>query len=123
MIAGICTHCARRGADFVISETYYSALELGKQALGALGKSEADAERLAAAFDQAEERGREALYEQWLKKGEGERYSRDFQALFIELEEALEELMHADEAAAQPFDEASDAREAVDTPREMPTGA
>ena len=111
------------GADFVISETYYSALELGKQALGALGKSEADAERLAAAFDQAEERGREALYEQWLKKGEGERYSRDFQALFIELEEALEELMHADEAAAQPFDEASDAREAVDTPREMPTGA
>ncbi|MDP5054166.1 MAG: cation:proton antiporter, partial [Congregibacter sp.] len=81
------------GADWVVSETYYSALQLGKQALRALGYHPFRAENLSASFDKAEARGRDALYEQWLKKDEGERFGLGFQSLYIELEEALHGLM------------------------------
>lgn len=84
------------GADWVISETYQSALETGKQALRALDYHPFTAEKLAAAFDAAEARGRDALYEEWLQKGEGERMGRRFQTLFIELEESLQGMMHND---------------------------
>lgn len=81
------------GADWVVSETYHSALQLGKQALRALDYHPFRAENLAASFDKAETQGRDALYEQWLKKDDGERFGRGFQSLYIELEEALHGLM------------------------------
>jgi CPA2 family monovalent cation:H+ antiporter-2/glutathione-regulated potassium-efflux system ancillary protein KefC len=77
------------GADRVIVETYYSALETGKQALRALGVHPFRSEQLARTFDRADRAGRDALYEAWLEKDEGERYGRSFRRLFIELEESL----------------------------------
>lgn len=84
------------GADWVVSETYHSALELGKEVLRSSDFHPFQAEKRVAAFDEAEHRGREKLYEAWLQKGEGERYGRGFQSLYIELEEALAQLMDRD---------------------------
>lgn len=100
------------GADIVISETYYSALQLGKHALRALGKEASEAEKLARAFDRAESHGRESLYKHWLEKPDGERFGRGFQALFIELEAELAKQMHsgvdAQEASAEAQPPASE---------------
>ena len=84
------------GAHWVVSETYYSALELTKHALRGLDYHPFRAEKLANAFDTAETRGRDQLYEHWLEKDEGERISRSYQTLYIELEEALGTLMGRD---------------------------
>jgi voltage-gated potassium channel Kch len=81
------------GADWVVSETYHSALQLGKHALRALQYHPFRAEKLTAAFDRAEDEGRDALYAEWLKKDDGERFGRGFRSLYIELEEALAGLM------------------------------
>jgi hypothetical protein len=59
---------------------------------------------LAAAFDQAEARGRDALYQAWLGKDDGERFGRDFRSLYIELEEALQTLMRSDRDAGRECD-------------------
>jgi hypothetical protein len=72
------------------------ALQTGKQALRELDYHPFTAEKLAAAFDSAEMTGREALYEAWLQKDEGERYSGSFRSVFIELEEALGRVMSHD---------------------------
>lgn len=82
------------GADLVVSETYYSALYLAENALRALGSHPLEAQKRAAVFDVAEAQGRDALYETWLAKPDGERYGGDFQTLYMELEEALQDLMH-----------------------------
>ena len=84
------------GADWVVSETYHSALQLGKEALRSLDYDPLRAEKLTSAFDVAEARGREQLYETWLDKDDGERYSRNFQTLYMELEDALGDLMRHD---------------------------
>jgi monovalent cation:proton antiporter-2 (CPA2) family protein len=84
------------GADWVVSETYHSALEAARQALCSLDYHPFRATKLAAAFDRAEARGRDALYEAWLRKDEGERYGRDFRTLYMDLEEALGGLLSRD---------------------------
>ncbi|MEM9397168.1 MAG: cation:proton antiporter [Pseudomonadota bacterium] len=84
------------GADWVVSETYHSALTLANESLKRLGFHPFQARKLTAVFDEAEDRGRNMLYEHWLTKDEGERYGRGFQSLYIELEEALHELMLKD---------------------------
>ena len=93
------------GADWVVGETYCSALETGRQALYALDLPRERADRLTAAFADLEREGRDALYAAWLEKGEGERYGRGFTSLFIELEESLRASLQAglegDAAAAQ----------------------
>jgi CPA2 family monovalent cation:H+ antiporter-2/glutathione-regulated potassium-efflux system ancillary protein KefC len=86
------------GADWVVSETYHAALEMAKHTLRALDYHPFRAEKLTIAFDRAEMRGRDALYEAWLKKSDGERYGRDFRTLYMELEEALAGSMNADRA-------------------------
>ena len=84
------------GAHWVVSETYHSALETGRHALRALGVHPFRAAQLAAAFDDAEARGRDVLYAEWQKKSEGERYGRGFRSLYIELEAALREQLQQD---------------------------
>jgi CPA2 family monovalent cation:H+ antiporter-2 len=64
--------------------------------LRGLGYHPFHAQKLTAAFDDAEARGRDALYEHWRGKDEGERYGRGFRSLYIELEEALHDLMQRD---------------------------
>lgn len=77
------------GADWIVSETFNSALVLARQALIELDVHPFRAQTLAATFEEAEIYGRDVLYEQWLKKSDGERFGRDFQSLYMELEKAL----------------------------------
>jgi CPA2 family monovalent cation:H+ antiporter-2/glutathione-regulated potassium-efflux system ancillary protein KefC len=84
------------GADYVVSETYHSALELGTRALRSLGVHPFKAEQLRGAFSEAEERGRDQLYRAWLKRPEGERMGDDYLQLFIELDAVLREAMQRD---------------------------
>ncbi|EED36076.1 glutathione-regulated potassium-efflux system protein KefC [Luminiphilus syltensis NOR5-1B] len=90
------------GVDWVVIETYHSALETGKQALTSLGIGSEQAADLASAFHDAEVRGRDILYEQWREKSEGERYGHGFRSLYIELEEALRELMQEEKENDNP---------------------
>ncbi len=77
------------GADFVVYETYHSALELGVEALKSLGYHPFRAEKLRVAFDDQERRGRLELYEAWGDKSEGEKYGTRHHELYIQLNEAL----------------------------------
>lgn len=84
------------GVDWVVSETYHSALEAGRESLLALDVSVERAAHLVEAFDQAEAAGRDALYEQWRDKPDGERYGQGFQSLYIQLEAALRDLLQSE---------------------------
>ncbi len=84
------------GADFVVNETYYSALETGTEALRALGYHPFRAEKLRVAFDDQEREGREALYAEWSDMSEGERFSKSYFQLFMDLEDVLGDVMQSD---------------------------
>jgi CPA2 family monovalent cation:H+ antiporter-2/glutathione-regulated potassium-efflux system ancillary protein KefC len=86
------------GADTIISETYYSALEAGKQALNDVGFHPFQVEQQKNAFVSLEEAGAEKLYTTWRDASEEDRYNVDFQKLFIELEEAISSAMNSDRA-------------------------
>lgn len=90
------------GADFIVSETYHSALELGKEALIALGVHPFKAEQKKATLRELELCYKDSLYEMWKKKSEDSKYSTHFRELFIELETAIAKAMkseHLDEQA------------------------
>ena len=84
------------GADYIVNETYHSALALGAEALQKLGVHPFRAEKLRVAFDLQEHEGRELLYEKWRAKSDGERYGTGYQELYIQLEEALSGIMQSD---------------------------
>ena len=84
------------GADFIVNETYYSSLEMGAEALRLLGYHPFQAEKLKVLFDEREHAGRQELYRAWQEKSDGEKYSTSYQELFIQLEEALADLMTDD---------------------------
>jgi monovalent cation:proton antiporter-2 (CPA2) family protein len=84
------------GADYIVNETYHSALALGAEALQKLGFHPFRAEKLRVAFDQQEHKGRESLYDEWQAKSEGERYGTGYQELYMQLEEALTDIMQSD---------------------------
>ena len=84
------------GADFVVYETYHSALELGVEALRTLGYHPFRAEKLRVAFDEQERVGRAKLYEAWREKSEGDKYGTSHTELYIQLNEAMGELMQTD---------------------------
>jgi CPA2 family monovalent cation:H+ antiporter-2/glutathione-regulated potassium-efflux system ancillary protein KefC len=88
----------RAGADHAIIETYHSALALGTEALKTLGAHPFKAEQQRQAFDAAEKESRSRLYRMWSRGTEGDRFSQDYRALFIELEEALSDIMQRDRA-------------------------
>ena len=77
------------GADAVISETLHSALETGAVALKQLGVHPFRVEQKIRAYDQVEEFASEQLFGAWQQRSEGEKYSSNFQKLFIELEDAF----------------------------------
>ncbi len=90
------------GADFIVSETYHSALELGKEALIALGVHPFKAEQKKATLRELELCYKDSLYEMWKKNSEDSKYSTHFRELFIELETAIAKAMkseHLDEQA------------------------
>ena len=75
---------------------YHSALELSTEALRTLGYHPFRAEKLRVAFDQREQEGRDALYNNWQDKSDGERYGTSFRELYIELEETLARFLQQD---------------------------
>lgn len=84
------------GADFIVNETYYSALELGSEALKQLGFHPFRAEKLKVMFDEQEHEGHEQLFQTWQEKSDGEKYTTSYNELFVQLEETLAELMKDD---------------------------
>ncbi|WP_394209088.1 monovalent cation:proton antiporter-2 (CPA2) family protein [Enterovibrio calviensis] len=84
------------GADFVIKETYHSALEMGAEALRTLGSHPFLVEQQKAMFNQIEKQSSEKLYQSWLGGEESQTYDNHFQHLFIELEETIREAMDTD---------------------------
>jgi voltage-gated potassium channel Kch len=84
------------GADYIVSETFYSALALGNQVLCELGVHPFRAEQLKSAFNRAEGAGHDQLYDSWRQMGEGEKTSRDYLQLFIQLNEAMSEVMQGE---------------------------
>ncbi len=84
------------GADYVVNETYHSALELGTQAMRTLGIHPYRAEKLRETFDEQEAQSRETLYADWQEKSEGERFGTSYSQLYRQLEDVLEQIMQRD---------------------------
>ncbi|MEH6453996.1 MAG: monovalent cation:proton antiporter-2 (CPA2) family protein [Psychromonas sp.] len=77
------------GADYVVSETFHSSIELATQALVDLGFEQQKADHLRQKFIAEEAKGRDSLYEVWKNSNSEKRFGRDYQEHFIKLEEAL----------------------------------
>lgn len=77
------------GADFIVNETYHSALVLSAEALKELGIPPLKAERIKRAFMKIEKENKEILFETWQKSADGNRYAGHYRDLFLQLESAM----------------------------------
>ncbi|MEZ8292053.1 monovalent cation:proton antiporter-2 (CPA2) family protein [Vibrio sp. 10N.237.312.B06] len=84
------------GADFVVSETYHSALEMGAEALRSLGHHPFFVEQQKSTYQRVESRKSEKLYQAWSEAEENPRYDNNYRQIFIHLEEAMKEDMKKD---------------------------
>nr|WP_086937338.1 monovalent cation:proton antiporter-2 (CPA2) family protein [Thaumasiovibrio occultus] len=84
------------GADLVISETFYSALNLGGEALSALGEHRFRTENQKAAFIETELASKDKLYAAWRDSTEENKFNATYRELFIQLEEVLADIMQTD---------------------------
>ncbi|MGS0682463.1 monovalent cation:proton antiporter-2 (CPA2) family protein [Shewanella sp. 125m-7] len=81
------------GADFMVSETFHSALNLGKHALIRLGVHPFKAEQQRATFYETEVIHKDTLYEAWKQVTEDDKYLVHYRDMFIQLEETLSAAM------------------------------
>lgn len=84
------------GADDVVSETYYSALELGSEALTAMGVHPQRARRMSQSFVASEKAHEDQLFNAWRNIEEGIHFSPRYGELFMKLEESLGHAMRED---------------------------
>lgn len=84
------------GADYMISETYHSALELGAQALRSLGVHPFQAERQKHAYRDIEAQQSNVLYEAWKDDASGERFDNNYRELFMELQQLIDDALKSD---------------------------
>ncbi|CAK1748645.1 K(+) : H(+) antiporter KefC [Vibrio crassostreae] len=84
------------GADFVESETYHSALEMGAEALRSLGHHPFFVEQQKSTYKRVESRKSEKLYQAWSEAEENPRYDNNYRQIFIHLEDAMKEDMKKD---------------------------
>ncbi len=84
------------GADDVVNETYYSALELGGRALKGMDCHPFQVEQKKHVFCATEMAASMHLYEEWKLGSEGDQYNQSYQKLFIQLEESIKEAMKRD---------------------------
>ncbi|OJF67777.1 potassium transporter [Alteromonas sp. V450] len=84
------------GADFVVSETYHSALEMGAEALRSLNVHPFQVERQKMAYKNIESQQNDVLYHAWADDASGERVDNNYLKLFIELESLIENALKAD---------------------------
>ena len=85
------------GADFVVSETYHSAVVMGSQAMKALGISARQAKKIKHKFKELELLSKESLYQTWLSNSEDDKFNTTYRDLYLQLEEALAAAMQHDE--------------------------
>ncbi len=81
------------GADYVISETYRSALALGTEALKNLGVHPFRVEQQKATFVETEAKSKEKLYQTWAESTDEDRFNTSYVELFMQLESTLGEAM------------------------------
>jgi CPA2 family monovalent cation:H+ antiporter-2/glutathione-regulated potassium-efflux system ancillary protein KefC len=91
----------KAGADYVISETFHSALEMGKQALVDMGMPKYQAHQQGQVFLETEAKYKNNLYHAWLKMSEEDGHISHIQELFMNLESALKEEMDKDRSHTQ----------------------
>ena len=84
------------GADYVVSETYHSALEMGAEALRSLNIHPFHVERQKMAYKNIEEQQSDVLYKAWIDDASGERIDNNYLKLFIELESLIKNAVKAD---------------------------
>jgi CPA2 family monovalent cation:H+ antiporter-2 len=84
------------GADYVVSETYHSALEMGAEALRSLNIHPFHVERQKMAYKNIEDQQNDVLYHAWIDDASGERVDNNYLKLFIELESLIESALKAD---------------------------
>lgn len=77
------------GADIVISETYFSALHLGGEALKALDFHPFRVEKMKKAFYKTDQEGHDEIYKAWQEAEEENRFSSSYLQLFIEMEKRI----------------------------------
>lgn len=86
----------RAGADWIVSETYHSALEMGGEALKTMGLHPFRVEQMKTAMLEKEQRHEAEMYDAWKRIDEDIKFSHQYTRLFIELEKALSEAMNYD---------------------------
>ncbi|MBW3695663.1 potassium transporter [Vibrio sp. T187] len=84
------------GADFIESETYHSALEVGSEALRSLGYHPFFVEQQKSTYKNVENRKSDVLYQAWLDDSEGDRFDNNYRKLFMHLEESIKADMQKD---------------------------
>jgi glutathione-regulated potassium-efflux system ancillary protein KefC len=93
------------GADFVVSETYHSALELGREALTVLGIPRFQAEQQKYIFLDTEADHKSELFNIWKDtKNEGG-FADNYRTLFKQLEQTLSDNMDKDRVDAHDMGE------------------
>jgi len=83
----------KAGADYVVSETYHSALILGKQALIDSGIHPFTAQQNVYLFEELEQSQKPKLYSTWLKTMDNDGFTSHYRDLFMELEKQINKAM------------------------------
>lgn len=84
------------GADFVIKETFHSALEMGAEAMRTLGEHPFFVEQQLVTFIRIEKESSEHLYKIWKERDSAEDYDVHYHHLFMQLEKTIHEAMDVD---------------------------
>lgn len=84
------------GADYIESETYHSALEIGAEALRSLGHHPFFVEQQKSTYKNTEEKQSDILYQAWADDSEGDRFDNNYRKLFMELEDNIKHAMTKD---------------------------
>lgn len=88
----------RAGADWIVSETYHSAMEMGGEALKTMGLHPFRVEQMKTAMLEREQVHEAELYAVWKQIDEDVKFSHQYTQLFIKLEEAMSAAMKQDRA-------------------------
>ncbi|MCY4044556.1 MAG: monovalent cation:proton antiporter-2 (CPA2) family protein [Cellvibrionales bacterium] len=77
------------GADIVVPETYFSALQLGGEALKAMDYHPFKVEQIKRNFYKADREGHKQAYASWQEREEGNDFSSSYLQLFMEIEQRI----------------------------------
>ena len=86
------------GADYVISETYNSALQMGGEVLRCLGFPAFRVEQLKRNFTSAEREHFDELFASWRHEGENRSFNDHYRQLFMSMEKKLLDIMQLDDS-------------------------